>query len=145
MTRVDFYILPDSTANGRELFACRLAEKIYRLGHTLYLHTESQQQAKKVDDLLWSYKQGSFLPHAIEGESQQASPPILIGHNDQTPSDPHSHSEVLINLAPTVPGFFSRFERVAELINQADELKAQGRERFKFYRDRGYPLESHKI
>ncbi len=145
MTRVDFYILPDSTANGRELFACRLAEKAYKLGHTLYLHTGSVEQAKQLDELLWRYKDDSFLPHAIEGEHPQEAPPILIGHNDKTPADPHSHCDVLINLAPSVPGFFSRFERVAELINQAGDLKTVGRERFKFYRDRGYPLESHNL
>ncbi len=145
MTRIDFYILPDNTANGRELFACRLAEKVYKMGHSLYLHTATSEQAKQLDDLLWRYKESSFLPHVIEGEQQHNLPPILIGHHTETPTEPHSHSDVLINLAPSVPGFFSRFERVAELINQADDLKAAGRERFKFYRDRGYLLETHNL
>lgn len=147
MTRIDFYILPDENANGRELFACRLAEKAYKLGHSLYLHTESRQQASKMDDLLWSFKADSFLPHAIEGATEQDElpPPILIGHSSETPPEPHSHSEVLINLAPAVPSFFSRFERVAELVNQQPDHRTAGRERFKFYRDRGYALESHKL
>lgn len=146
MTRVDFYILPDDSANGREMFACRLVEKAYKLGHTLYLHTESRQQAGRIDEILWTFKAGSFLPHAIDGDRPlDEPPPILIGHSCETPAEPHSHSEVLINLAPTVPSFFSRFERVAELVNQADDHRATGRARFKFYRDRGYPLESHKL
>jgi len=145
MTRVDFYILPDDAADGRERFACRLAEKVYGMGHTLYLHTDSVEQAKQMDDLLWSYKESSFLPHAIEGDHGNDLPKILIGHNAATPAEPHSHCDVLINLAPDVPGFFSRFERVAELINQAEDLKVSGRERFKFYRDRGYQPETHKI
>ncbi len=150
MTRVDFYILPDAAADGREHFACRLAEKVYKMGHTLYLHTDSPQQAQKIDELLWGYKECSFLPHAIEGAPhnngyQNEAPKILIGYRSETPSEPHSHSDVLINLAPFVPGFFSRFERVAELINQAEDLKVAGRERFKFYRDRGYQPETHKI
>jgi DNA polymerase-3 subunit chi len=150
MTRVDFYILPDNASDGRELFACRLAEKVYNMGHTLYLHTDSVAQAKQIDELLWSYKESSFLPHAIEAgdqnnEPQNNAPKIIIGHNAATPAEPHSHCDVLINLAPDVPGFFSRFERVAELINQAEDLKVAGRERFKFYRDRGYQPETHKI
>jgi len=145
MTRVDFYILPDAAADGRERFACRLTEKIYKMGHTLYLHTDSPVQAQQFDELLWRYKASSFLPHAIEGEHQNEVPKILIGHSSETPLAPHSHSDVLINLAPTVPGFFSRFERVAELINQAEDLKVAGRERFKFYRDRGYQPETHKL
>jgi len=145
MTRVDFYLLPDAAADGRERFACRLAEKIYKMGHTLYLHTDSPEQAQQVDGLLWGYKESSFLPHAIEGDHQGGVPQILIGHSSKTPAEPHSHSDVLINLAPDVPGFFSRFERVAELINQVEALKIAGRERFKFYRDRGYQPETHKI
>lgn len=150
MTRVDFYILPDNASDGRELFACRLAEKVYNMGHTLYLHTDSVAQAKQIDELLWSYKESSFLPHAIEAAdqnnaAQNIAPKILIGHNAATPTEPHSHCDVLINLAADVPGFFSRFERVAELINQAEDLKVAGRERFKFYRDRGYQPETHKI
>ncbi|HED40157.1 MAG TPA: DNA polymerase III subunit chi [Chromatiales bacterium] len=145
MTRVDFYLLPDKRPNGREFFACRLAEKIYKMGRTLYLHTPSVEQARQLDDLLWSYKESSFLPHSLEDEAQDNVPQILIGYSDETPSELHSHSDVLINLAPTVPGFFSRFERVAELINQEERLKVAGRERFKFYRDRGYQPETHKI
>ena len=63
----------------------------------------------------------------------------MIGHDENTPE----FSDVLINLSSEVPLFFSRFERVTEIIGLLD--KASGRERFRFYRDRGYPLKSHTI
>ena len=54
-------------------------------------------------------------------------------------------SDVLVNLTDTVPLFFSRFERVVELIGATDGERALGRERYRFYRDRGYPLQTHHL
>ena len=137
MTDIDFYILDNDKPQGRELMACRLAEKIYKLGRKIHIHTESASDSKTLDELLWTFRDGSFVPHNIAGQAADAA--VIIGHGDE----PQQHSDVLINLASDVPLFFSRFERVTEIIGQQD--KAAGRERFRFYRDRGYPLKSHPI
>lgn len=150
MTRIDFYVLPDSTPSSRSLLACRLADKAYKLGHHIYIHTESREQAMQMDDLLWTFSQGSFLPHARVEDQGNPAPPILIGHGDEpalappAPS-PQASADVLINLASEVPLFFSRFERVAEIVDQGDAQKQAGRERYRFYRDRGYALQSHNV
>ncbi len=140
MTRIDFYILPDNASSSRPLLACRLADKAYRLGHCVYIHTESQEQAAYMDDLLWTFSQGSFLPHALVGATGEPSP-ILIGHD----AAPLASTNVLINLAGSVPSFFDRFERVAEIVDQSDAQKQVARERYRFYRDRGYALQSHNV
>ena len=137
MTDIDFYILDNDKPQGRELMACRLAEKIYKLGRKIHIHTESASDSKTLDALLWTFRDGSFVPHNIAGQATDAA--VIIGHGDE----PQQHNDVLINLATDVPLFFSRFERVTEIIGQQD--KAAGRERFRFYRDRGYPLKSHPI
>jgi DNA polymerase-3 subunit chi len=141
MTRVDFYILQGDDAHTRPLFTCRLAEKAYALGHRVYIHTESATQTTHLDELLWTFKQDSFLPHAVQGAEPDAPSPILLGHA----AEPDANTDVLINLAPEVPLFFSRFERVAELIDQQEQRKRQGRERYSFYRDRGYELQTHQL
>ena len=90
---------------------------------------------------MWTFQAGSFVPHGLHPSEAAATTPILIGH-DGVPDSGH---EVLINLAPSVPSFFSRFERVAEVVNQDAAIKLAGRERFRFYRDRGYALETHTL
>ncbi len=146
MTRVDFYILADASPQARELFACRVVEKAYNLGHGVYLHTAGTQQAEKLDRLLWTFKQNSFVPHAIDGRSPDPDAPVLIGYNNQLSDEHHAQQrQVLVNLAPDVPLFFSSFERVAEIIDQNEEHKISGRARYRFYRDRGYSLENHNI
>jgi len=145
MTKVDFYILEGDSGN-REQTACRIAEKAYRLGHGVYIHTADQGQASRLYELLWTFKQNSFVPHGIEGESLDPDAPVLISHKTELADSTQGHSrQVLINLAQDIPMFFSSFERVAEVIGQDTENKASGRHRYKFYRDRGYSLDTHTL
>lgn len=139
MTRIDFYILP-SLGNSRERFACRVAEKAYQLGQQVYLHVPDEHSANRIDELLWTFRPGSFIPHTL-ASAGETDVPVVIGSEEPDAS----HHQVLINLAPSVPLFFSRFERVAEIVNSDEDEKVTGRDRFRFYRERGYPLESHHI
>ena len=58
---------------------------------------------------------------------------------------PQTCDGVLINLAQTVPTFFSRFERTLEIVDDCDTARAQSRDRYRFYQKRGYPLQHHKL
>ena len=138
MTHIDFYILASSQPQGRERLACRLAEKVYRLGHRLYIHTADAAQSQLVDELLWTFRPGSFVPHELRGGD---AAPVCIGHDAESGED----AEVLINLSQEVPLFFSRYERVAEIVDPSPEHRPPGRARFRFYRDRGYTLKTHDI
>jgi DNA polymerase-3 subunit chi len=141
MTRIDFYILEDADANARWRFACRLAEKAWQQGHRVYVHVNGAEETARLDDLLWTFRGGSFIPHTAGDRTDDPDARIHIGHD----ADPLGHNDVLINLAREVPPFFSRFERVAELVDGDDEQRRQSRERYRFYRDRGYTLENHTI
>ncbi len=138
MTKVDFYILQ---SGSREHTACKLIEKAFGLGHRIYVHAGSNDQLEKIDNLLWTFRAGSFIPHQRYQDDSNENSPVQLGTHDA----PNIDSDVLINLAPEVPLFFSRFQRVAELVGSDEQAKALGREHFQFYRDRGYQLETHNI
>jgi DNA polymerase-3 subunit chi len=140
MTDIDFYILASEAPHAREIMACRLAEKVYKLGRTVHIHTSSAAESQALDQLLWTFRAGSFVPHTLAANDRDdMATPVVIGHA----IEPKQNTDVLINLGDSVPLFFSRFNRVSEIIT--DREKTAGRERFRFYRDRGYPLKSHKI
>lgn len=146
MTRISFYILQDSISQGRELFACRLAEKAYTTGLQTYIHTAGQPQSSVLDRLLWTFRQHSFVPHAVENNNPDPEVPVLIGHTRTFDDTRHTPQRtMLINMAEDIPVFFSSFERVAEIVDPQPEHKAQGRARYRFYRERGYTLENHTI
>lgn len=141
MTQVDFYILKDNSPEARPLFTCRLAEKAYKQGHQVYINTESAPQLTQLDDLLWTFRAGSFLPHAVYAGATDAEQPILLGHA----VEPEGPVDVLVNLDSAVPPWFSRFDRVAELVGAGEDARAAARERYRFYQDRGYTLKTHKL
>lgn len=141
MTRVDFYISPNVAPATRQQLACRIAEKAYLKQHHVYLHVPNAEVATQLDTMLWIFRAGSFIPHAQLHDPQAKNCPVVIGFTEPPPD---SH-DVLINLADEIPGFFSRFTRVAEIISGDESTRQKGRERFKFYRERGYPLESHEL
>ncbi|MGR8947568.1 MAG: DNA polymerase III subunit chi [Gammaproteobacteria bacterium] len=139
MTRVDFYVLEPSNEESFSRFVCRLTEKAWRQGNKIFLNCHSEQVATRFDDLLWTYKDTSFIPHALLPCEDEV--PVGIGCATAAPEG----YDLLINLADSVPEFFSRFERVAETTGIDDKQRQQARERYKFYQQRGYALETHKI
>lgn len=139
MTQIGFYILRESDDKGLLLLACRLAEKAYQRKYRVYIHTPETDAQRRLDDKLWTFSQGSFVPHALAGEDTAA--PVLIGGEEPPPGV----DGVLINLAPDVPDFFSRFERLIELVSADGEQRKLARNRYRFYQDRGYSLETHEI
>jgi DNA polymerase-3 subunit chi len=141
MTRIDFYIVKSTEPSQRSMVACRLAEKAYRQDLKTYIHVSSEHECRIMDNLLWTFRAGSFVPHDITPIVHDPSSPILIGHSDE----PGSHTDVLINLAPEVPLFFGRFHRVAEIVDQQEEFLKPGRQRYRFYQERGYELHSHTL
>ena len=142
MARVDFYVLKASGGSARDSFACRLAEKAYRLKNSVHIHAENQQNAKRLDELLWTFRDGSFVPHEIvETHTPDSAAPVTIG------SDPDSQRkcDLLINLGDAVPKSAAEFGRIAEIVSADDESKTQSRNRFVQYRDDGHTLETHKL
>lgn len=141
MTRIDFYILKDTANDAHFQFACKLTEKAYRLGHKVFIYTDSKADAHHVDELLWTYKTESFLPHNLQNEGPNAPPPIQISYKE----DIKNQHDVFINLSTRIPEFFSRFNRVAEIAANHEEMRQTSRDHYKFYKDRGYPLQSHQL
>lgn len=160
MTRIDFYVLPESApsnsgdsstgnseasvkpADNVVITVCKLCDKAASAGQRTYIYAPLAEQAAALDSALWSFRQGSFIAHEQLGAPLSAPlPAVLIG--DAEP--PVEYQAVMISLSRKVPAFFSRFERVLEIVDGDAAERASSRERYKFYRDRGYELSMHKL
>lgn len=142
MTRVDFYILSQSGPQSRQTFACRLAEKAYRLDNTVHIHTNNAADEEDIDTLLWTFRDGSFVPHIrVLAVNEILSAPVTIGSG----ADGSNPCDLLINLADDVPSFAGSFPRIAELVSSDTECRQRGRKRFARYRDQGLSPETHHI
>jgi DNA polymerase-3 subunit chi len=139
MTQVDFYVLPDNTSEARWLFACRLIEKVYKMGMDILVSLDNAEQAQAFDQLLWTFKPESFIPHqVIDGKHPAA---VQITFTEEA----GDHHGLLLNLSSNIPSWFSRFERVSEIVIQEENALKTSRERFSFYKGRGYPIETRKL
>lgn len=139
MTKVGFYVVQDNTPGKRLEVAVRLAGKAFAQGHRVFINAVDEQQARAIDELLWSFRPASFLPHGLHG--QEHADTMAIGWGQE----PNNHKDLLINLQLDIPPFFSRFERVAEVVTQDAASLAALRESWKFYQSRGYQLEKHDL
>ena len=139
MTLVGFYVVQAAGAGQRLQVAARLADKAFQRGHRVFINAGDEQQAQELDELLWSFRPASFLPHALHG--QENGEPVAIGWGQ----DPETHDDLLINLQLEIPPFFSRFHRVAEVVTQDPHSLAALRQSWKFYKERGYQLEKHDL
>lgn len=143
MTRVSFYLLNSIDPDERHHFVCRLAEKAYLQGNQVMIYTDSLAQSQAIDKALWTFRADSFVPHQIlTTDTSAITAPVLISHQNTAPP---KLMDVLINLNPVQPLFFSQFERLAEIIDANEETKEQGRIRYRFYQERGYHLDTHRI
>jgi len=142
MARIDFYILNQAGQHSRQTFACRLAEKAYRLKNTVHIQAGNRADADRLDELLWTFRDGSFVPHERCTDSTgEAFSPVTIGCED----DPIEPRDLLINLCDEIPRCAEAFPRVAELVTSDDDSKQLSRKRFATYRDQGHTLETHNV
>jgi DNA polymerase III, chi subunit len=139
MTQVDFYILPDNST--RERFACAIANKAWLNGKRVYIRTASREAADVMDDLLWTFRDTSFLPHAMAGAVTHPSETVIVGWADQQPAD----NEIFINLTQDIPATAEDYDRIVEIVTGDIQQRENSRKRYRAYRERGYELHNHTI
>ena len=132
MTEVSFY----THADDKLAVVRQLTAKAFARGMHVMLYVPDQALAQKLDTLLWTTPAQSFLPHCRDTHPLANQTPVLIGEN----VDVMPQADVMINLHHERPAAFSRFGRLLEIVGLAADDVEQGRQRYRFYRERGYAL-----
>lgn len=142
--RIDFYLLSQSDDTTRYNFACRLANKAYSANHRLYIHFADATEAKYLDKMLWTYQDNAFIPHQLEQQESDANCPIHLG---STPALPEQlqHNDILLNMAPDIPEFFMRFQRIIEISLNQPHWRNIARTHYRYYRTANSEISTHTI
>ncbi len=142
MPEISFYVLATESTQERYQFACKLIEKAYRSGVFAYVLTDSSEQSQLIDDLLWTFRAGSFIPHQVyAGELPAIENTVLIGSN----APPESWQKTIINLSSQCPQDFQQAQRILEILDDHETTKAAGRNRYRQYQQAGIEVTTHKI
>lgn len=137
MTSVTFYKLSGDFQVALAL-VCQLTQKAINANQQVLCLVPDSGTAEQLDKLLWNFQASAFVPHGLGTEHL----PIAISSDS---SDPGEHHGILINLQGPIPTWFSRFERVMEVIYPEPVYEQAKRDNFKFYKERGYPLSFHDL
>ena len=139
--QVDFYVRSDSSPDALERFACRLVETVWQRGHGVLVLAASDTAARRLDDLLWTFRDESFVPHRRLGAGEPAvDEPVIVS----TPGVWEGALDVLLNLTPSVPAEAARAARIAEVVPAGGAGRDAGRQRFREYRARGFEIRTHR-
>ena len=141
MSRADFYLLPPG--GTRQAFACRLVEKVYKLGQSIWLRLDAADLLD-MEQALWVFKPESFIPHQIFNSSATlANCPVWLINADQTL--PQAPCDLLINLAltPLQPG--SNVARIAEIVPQDETIRRITRQQYTVYKALEWQMTTHTL
>ncbi len=137
MTEVLFY----TNAPDKLHAACQLSSKALSRKMRVMILTPEAQVTDRLSRLLWTTPAIGFNPHCRSADRLASITPIIVDHA----TDPVVHEEVLINLCNDMPSYFSRFQRLVEIVGRDEDDRASARERYRFYRDRGYEITTHDL
>lgn len=119
---------------SKDRYVCEIVEKLYNHKQTITVYTENKQDASKLNDLLWTWKQESFIPHAhIEDQSNSETRVLLTSDANKLPA---TESIILHHPLST-----EKLEKYGLVIDFAEVYhsgkKKESRERYKKLRDSG--------
>jgi DNA polymerase-3 subunit chi len=137
MTEVLFY----TNADDKLQTACTLTIKALARGMRVMLLTPDAVETKRLSKLIWSAPSTGFVPHCRSSDRLAPVTPVIVDHV----AEPLVHDQVLVNLCTQTPAFFSRFQRLVEIVSAEDADLEAARARFRFYRDRGYEIRTHQL
>ncbi len=138
---ITFYVLADTDPGKRLHTACRIIDKAFQQKHSIYVHARDQAEAEQLDELLWTFRAESFIPHHLVGDGPTPPPPVRIGWQ-QIPAEAR---DVLINLHAAAPDNPARFRRIIEIVGGDEPMREAARAHWRQYKQQGYPVTSHSL
>jgi len=137
--QVDFYVL-SSPQQSAERLACKLAMMAWEQGHRVTVLTVDKNDADSLDEIMWDYPPGRFLPHCV-GQADSETPVNIELSAEDIPAD----RDVVINLADSAIPEPERFKRLLEIVPGAEQKRLASRQKFREYRKLGLNPASHTI
>ena len=145
MKQVDFYLISNRVADAKFKLASRLANKLQRMEQSSLLITSDTNEGSRLDEILWSFSDTSFVAHERLGEKNTQSRVFIANQQEMAGSTLNSEFDVLINLGNSVPEVSHHFDRIAEIVEHDDQSKQAARARYKEYQSEGFELKTHDI
>lgn len=140
---VDFYLLNTSIQDSLYRFTCRLIEKAYLQQKKIFIQVSSHEEGQRIDELLWTFRDISFIPHSYLGVNSFIDPHSSVYIATNKPEQ--LAADILFNFSHTIPTYFPEFLRIIEVVSEEKKNKNQSRQKYKFYKAQNCQLTTHNI
>ena len=131
MTNVQFiFNVEDKSILLQKLILQNLKKK-----KTSLVFCEDQSELRALSENLWVNSGVNFFPHMADEPYENE---MIILSDDRI----DWMDDTLINFSDSMINGFNRYLKLIELVTDDDETKEKARDRFKFYKDCGYKLNS---
>ena len=144
MARIDFaFGAPD-----RLKTACVIARKRFLEGQRVIVYCTDARRLTTFDRLLWTFDPTSFIPHVASEDPLSDQTPIVLYKThpfsvlDRWPAEPKPW---LLNLDDDCAPEIEQFERVMEVVSQADDERQVARGRWRTYAAAGHEVHAHDL
>lgn len=128
--QITFYF----NVRNREQALCQLVGKALAQGLEINILTESAAASMVLDRMLWEIPQHGFMPHCGAEDPRVAQTPVIIDHRPEK-LPPRA---VLFNWTSQLASGFQRCERLIEIVDTDQDLRAAARERWRAYQAQGH-------
>ena len=117
-------------------FLCELSEEFFDAGNRVLVVVQDDNQGVTLDRFMWSWKKGSFIPHAYDnGAVECIDEPVVIATSEENTNG----ANVLIMGKPCSLEFMKRFQHIVDFAEVYDDSLAEAsRSRFANYRESGF-------
>lgn len=134
MTDVAFYHLERSSL---ETALPKLLEKALAAGFRVVVKVGSEERAEALNATLWTYEQGSFLPHGSASDGDASEQPVWLTDRDDNPNS----AAVLVLADGADSSQIGDFQRCLDLFDGRDaDALAAARGRWKVCKEQGFGL-----
>ncbi len=137
--QVDFYVLEASAPSPAHL-ACRLCLRAWQEGFRVSVLVADEGEARALDDLMWDYPDGRFLPHGLAAD-EPGSPVVIVPGAGAIPTE----RDVVVNLTPEAVQQPTRFRRLLEIVPADEALRDASRNKYRWYRSQGLQPHHHSM
>lgn len=124
-----------------QLALCEHVERLYEAGQRVYVLADGEAGARHLDELLWTFREDSFIPHRLwQGEADMGEP-VAVGWREGNPNGAHC-----LLLARTEPlARVAGFRRIVDLVPiDVASLREAARERYRAFQALGLTPAFHR-
>jgi len=134
MTEVRFYHLQKQTLDQALPL---ILEKVYQTKNNAIIRMSDAKEITRMNDILWSYKPNSFLPHGCKKTGHPNEQPIWLTDKSENPNN----AKTLILTQNAIEESLNDFDLCCEMLDGHDNAAiSEARNRWKTYKDKGFDV-----